>query len=98
MLDLVELCLEAERLAAAVRNARCCDALRPCRRCTTMRRQVVARRLVIASPCGIRAPHRRTSAPADTVVTVVDVGSAAPTPKALEPAPVRLELAERLAS
>ncbi|MBY9076885.1 hypothetical protein K1X13_18805 [Nocardioides sp. WL0053] len=63
-----------------------------------MRRQVVARRLVIASPCGVRAPHRRTSAPADTVVTVVDVGSAARTPKALEPAPVRLELAERLAS
>ena len=81
MLDLVELCLEAERLAAAVRNARCCDALRPCRRCTTMRRQVVARRLVIALPVGSgrRTAVRRHS---DTVVTVVDVGSTARTAKA----------------
>jgi hypothetical protein len=50
MLDLAELAIEAERLAETVRRARCCDALMPCRRCQGLRRNVIARRLVIAHP------------------------------------------------
>ena len=50
MLDLTELAIEAERLAETARRARCCDALKPCRRCQGLRRNVIARRLVIAHP------------------------------------------------
>lgn len=50
MLDLVQMAVEADRLADKARNARCCDALRPCRPCMALRRNVIARRLVIAFP------------------------------------------------
>ena len=50
MLDLVSLAVEADRLAAEARRARCCDALRPCRTCMALRRNVRARRLVIRFP------------------------------------------------
>lgn len=50
MLDLVQMSAEADSLAVEARNARCCDALRPCHRCTALRRNVIARRLVIRFP------------------------------------------------
>lgn len=50
MLELVEMAVEADRLAEEARNARCCDALRPCRTCMTLRRHVLARRFVIRFP------------------------------------------------
>ena len=51
MLDLVQMAVDADRLAAEARRARCCDALRPCRTCMARRRHVLARRLVIQFPC-----------------------------------------------
>ena len=50
MLDLVHLSQEADLLASKARNARCCDALRPCRPCVGLRMAVKARRLVILAP------------------------------------------------
>lgn len=47
---LFDLALEADCLAAKVRNARCCDALRPCRSCRFLRQCVLARRLVVRVP------------------------------------------------
>ena len=47
--DLFDLAVEADCLAAKVRNARCCDALRPCRTCQLLRTSVLARRIVSAS-------------------------------------------------
>lgn len=70
MLDLAELAVEAERFAETVRRARCCDALRPCRRCQVLRRHVVARRLVIAHPRRpVRLVHGLPPAPAGAPVT-----------------------------
>jgi hypothetical protein len=64
MLDLVQMAVEADRLAEEARNARCCDALRPCRTCMALRRHVLARRLVIALPRRtLRAVPRLTLVP-----------------------------------
>ena len=54
--DLFDLAVEADCLAAKVRNARCCDALRPCRTCQLLRTSVLARRIVIRVP---RVARRR---------------------------------------
>jgi hypothetical protein len=55
MLDLIEVAAEADKLAAEVRSARCCDALSPCYRCSMLRRNVIARRQVVEFP----KPHLR---------------------------------------
>lgn len=52
--DLFDLAVEADCLAAKVRNARCCDALRPCRSCQFLRTSVLARRFVIRVPRVLR--------------------------------------------
>ena len=52
--DLFDLAVEADCLAAKVRNARCCDALRPCRSCQFLRTSVLARRIVIRVPRVVR--------------------------------------------
>jgi hypothetical protein len=52
MLDLVQIALDADLLAAQARNRRCCDALRPCPACTSLRLGVRARRIIIRSPRG----------------------------------------------
>ena len=54
--DLFDLAVEADCLAAKVRNARCCDALRPCRSCRFLRQCVLARRIVISAPRVVRRP------------------------------------------
>ena len=87
MLDLAELAIEAERLAETVRRARCCDALRPCRRCRLLRRGVVARRLVIAHP---RRPVRVVHGlpPVPTAAPVTDgAGAVLATVTAIAPVP-----------
>jgi hypothetical protein len=61
MLDLVQMAVEADRLAEEARNARCCDALRPCRTCMARRRHVLARRLVILCPGRTLRPLHRTA-------------------------------------
>ena len=61
MLDLIEFALEADRFARQARNARCCDALRPCRACADLRLKVRARRLVVRCPRGLRRPVTRIS-------------------------------------
>lgn len=58
MLNLDQLAVDAARLATQARNARCCDALRPCRPCMALRRNVRARRLVLDSPGGPLRPVR----------------------------------------
>ena len=68
-LDLFGLAVEADCLAAKVRNARCCDALRPCRSCRFLRQCVLARRIVIRVPRVVRrrpvlAVTRPVAAPA----------------------------------
>lgn len=50
MLDPNDLENEAEQLAVRLRNARCCDALLPCYRCSLLRYNVLARRRVVAVP------------------------------------------------
>ncbi len=50
MLDLTDLESEAELLAAQLRDARCCDALRPCYRCSLLKFNVRARRRVLEVP------------------------------------------------
>ena len=70
--DLFDLAVEADCLAAKVRNARCCDALRPCRSCQLLRTSVLARRIVIRVPRVVRrrpvlalpAPARTPAVPA----------------------------------
>lgn len=57
MLDNTDLETEAERLAAQLRGARCCDALVPCYRCSLLKFNVLARRRVLEIP---RLPVRRT--------------------------------------
>ena len=52
--DLFDLAVEADCMAAKVRNARCCDALRPCRSCQFLRTSVLARRIVIRVPRVVR--------------------------------------------
>ena len=59
MLDNTDLETEAERLAAQLRGARCCDALVPCYRCSLLKFNVLARRRVLEIP---RLPVRRTKA------------------------------------
>jgi len=54
--DLFDLAVEADCMAAKVRNARCCDALRPCRSCQFLRTSVLARRIVIRVPRVVRRP------------------------------------------
>lgn len=62
MLDLVHLSWEADELAVKARNARCCDALLPCSRCTGLRMAVRARRLVLKVPrCRLRLLRGFTS-------------------------------------
>jgi hypothetical protein len=56
MLDPNDLENEAEQLAVRLRNARCCDALLPCYRCSLLRYNVLARRRVIAVPLLGRRP------------------------------------------
>lgn len=56
MLDPNDLESEAEQLAVRLRNARCCDALLPCYRCSLLRYNVLARRRVIAVPLPDRRP------------------------------------------
>ncbi len=55
MLDLSDLESEAELLASQLRDARCCDALLPCYRCSLLRYNVLARRRVVEVPS--RAPR-----------------------------------------
>ena len=63
--DLFDLAVEADCLAAKVRNARCCDALRPCRSCQFLRTSVLARRIVIRVPRVVRRrPVRARPTPA----------------------------------
>ncbi len=50
MLDLTDLETEAELLAAQLRDARCCDALVPCYRCSLLKFNVLARRRVVEVP------------------------------------------------
>jgi hypothetical protein len=50
MLDNTDLETEAERLAAQLRGARCCDALVPCYRCSLLKFNVLARRRVLEIP------------------------------------------------
>jgi hypothetical protein len=50
MLDLTDLEFEAEMLAAQLRDARCCDALMPCYRCSLLKYKVLARRRVVEVP------------------------------------------------
>lgn len=50
MLDLSDLETEAELLAAQLREARCCDALQPCYRCSLLRSNVLARRRLVEVP------------------------------------------------
>lgn len=57
MLDLTDLEREAELLAAQLRDARCCDALQPCYRCSLLRFNVLARRRVLEVP----GPQPRTA-------------------------------------
>jgi hypothetical protein len=65
--DLFDLAVEADCLAAKVRNARCCDALRPCRSCQLLRTSVLARRIVIRVPrVARRRPVLALPAPART--------------------------------
>jgi hypothetical protein len=56
MLDPNDLENEAEQLAVRLRNARCCDALLPCYRCSLLRYNVLARRRVVAVPLPDRRP------------------------------------------
>jgi hypothetical protein len=61
MLDLTDLAREAERFAAQLRGARCCDALLPCYRCSLLKFNVLARRRVVEVPePQPRVPTRRT--------------------------------------
>ncbi len=62
MLELLDLALEADRLAMQARNARCCDALEPCQRCQMLRQKVRARRLVVRCPRRLARPVTRVSA------------------------------------
>lgn len=66
MLDLVQLARDADSLAAQARNRRCCDALRPCRSCTSLRLGVRARRLILRCPRFPAAlkPRKQAAAPA----------------------------------
>jgi hypothetical protein len=50
MLHLVHLIAEADQLAAQARDARCCDALDPCKSCLRLRQAVVARRYLLRIP------------------------------------------------
>ena len=50
MLDLTDLEVEAEVLAAQLRDSRCCDALAPCYRCSLLKFNVLARRRVLEIP------------------------------------------------
>lgn len=50
MLDLTDLESEAEMLAAQLRDARCCDALVPCYRCSLLKFNVLARRRIVEVP------------------------------------------------
>lgn len=59
MLDITDLETEAELLAAQLREARCCDALTPCYRCSLLKFNVLARRRVVEVPK--LAPRVRTA-------------------------------------
>lgn len=59
MLDLTDLETEAELLAGQLRDARCCDALLPCYRCSLLKFNVLARRRVVEIPkLTLRMPVR----------------------------------------
>jgi hypothetical protein len=60
VLDTTVLEKETENLAVRLRQARCCDALRPCPRCAIMRDNLLARRRLLASQRPVR---RRAAAP-----------------------------------
>jgi hypothetical protein len=67
MLDLSDLECEAEQLAEQLRDARCCDALVPCYRCSLLKYNVLARRRVVEVPRPAPA-HVRTPAMGELVL------------------------------
>lgn len=74
MLDLTDLETEAELLAAQLRDARCCDALVPCYRCSLLKFNVLARRRVVEVPKPVRrVASARTMGPLALAARVRDL-------------------------